>query len=223
MLVLGIISLTKTTVCGMTTPSIFQNFPTTGWKWRQPSLPTYWRETEPRTLMWTESWRWMWWVGGWRVYICIQTDLSFHCQLGASSLREGCNISVMRWRVRRRSMFRWESPYKETITNQSDLDVVPHTSQSWNNSKVSWLWNVKVCYGDIHSCRFTPIDNSKYCEDDRYTHVITSLTYGFDTNFCFKRLLKSGESKSSVFGEMKWESYLLKIMSFNVFPQACYQ
>ena len=63
--------------------------------------------------------------------------------------------------------------------------------------------NCKLCNGDKQSSRYTPIDITKYCEDERFTHVITSLTYGFDTNFCFKRLLKSGESKSSVFGEMK--------------------
>ena len=100
--VLGITSLTKTTVCGMITPSIIRNSPTTDWRWRQPSLPTYWRETEPRTLMWTESWRWMWWV--WDCNIRIQADLSFNYKLGASSQRGECSTSVMRLPVKMRSV-----------------------------------------------------------------------------------------------------------------------
>jgi len=68
--------------------------------------------------------------------------------------------------------------------------------------------NVEMLY---HTTKYTetmpkktPKDYEQECKNvnDPYTHVVTSVTYGLDCNFVFKKMLEKHETESSITGEL---------------------
>ena len=50
----------------------------------------------------------------------------------------------------------------------------------------------------------TPIDWNEECNSDKYTHVVTSVTYGMDAVFVFKRVVHEHEFEGKISGSMGW-------------------
>ena len=51
--------------------------------------------------------------------------------------------------------------------------------------------------------KHTPKDYVQECSNPQYTHVVTSVDYGLDAVFSFKRLAKSHENKQSITGSLE--------------------